>query len=167
MALTWLVWVSFHLTIGVWCIFILLLYLALFSLVACFRLKEISAYWAPSSGEIWNFLRVFNMIGRLYYGWMISWGGGFLVALFFNISANYHIDMISFIKFFPVIRFFLLQRRLGEVSCLCCLINLLLNFKTFDCCFVDLCWVLFHWRRRVVFSLVYSSFLLLRWLLFA
>ena len=48
--------------------FILLLYLALFCLVACFRLDEMFAYRAPSSGEIWNFLRVFNMRGRLYYG---------------------------------------------------------------------------------------------------
>jgi hypothetical protein len=85
---------------------------------------------------------------------------------FVLISANYHIEMISFIKFFPVIRFFLLQRRLGEVSCLCCLIKLLLNFKLLTDCFVDLCWVLFLWRRRVVFSLVYFSSLLLRWLLF-
>jgi len=48
------------------------------------------------------------------------------------IIAIHHTEMISFIKFFPVIRFFLLQRMLGEVSCFCCLIKLVLNFNVFD-----------------------------------
>ncbi len=39
--------------------------------------------------------------------------------------------MNSFIKYFPVIRLFLLQLMLGEVSCFCCLINLVLNFNVF------------------------------------
>ncbi len=76
---------------------------------------------------------------------------------FVLISANYHIEMISFIKFFPVIRFFLLQRRLSEVSCVCFLIKLLLNFKTFDWLFRR--FVLgsfFLSRRRLVFCLVIS-----------
>jgi hypothetical protein len=72
-------------------------------------------------------------------GWWFSWGGGFLVD-FALISANYHTEMISFIKFFPVIRFFLLQRRLGEVLCVSCLLKLALNFNTFDRIFVNLCW---------------------------
>jgi hypothetical protein len=42
-----------------------------FSLVVWFWGVEIFAYCAPSSGEIWNFLRAFDVIGRLYYGWMI------------------------------------------------------------------------------------------------
>ncbi len=40
MVLTQLVWILLYLTIGVWRIFILLLYFALFLLVACFRLDE-------------------------------------------------------------------------------------------------------------------------------
>jgi hypothetical protein len=77
---------------------------------------------------------------------MISWGGGFLVD-FVLISANYRIEMISFIKFFPVIRFFLLQRRLGEVSCLCCLIKLSSNFNIFDR-FTWICVGVFFLGRR-------------------
>jgi hypothetical protein len=94
-------------------------------------------------------------------GWWFS-------CSFSLISAIHHTEMISFIKFLLVIRFFLLQRRLSEVSCLCCLIKLLLNFKAFDWLFrrfVLGCF--FLGRRWVAYFLVYSSFSLLRWLLFA
>ncbi len=59
--------------------------------------------------------------------------------------------MISFIKLFPVIRFFLLQLMLGKVSRLCCLINMVLNFNDFSWIWVDICWGVFLGRRRVVF----------------
>ncbi len=48
---------------------------------------------------------------------MKEYRGGDFLADFALISAIHQIEMISFIKFFPVIRFFLLQRRLCEVSC--------------------------------------------------
>jgi hypothetical protein len=48
------------------------------------------------------------------------------------IIAIHQIEMISFIKLFPVIRFFLLQLMLGKVSRLCCLINMVLNFNDFS-----------------------------------
>jgi hypothetical protein len=85
-----------------------LLYLSLFLLVACFRLSKIFEYWAPSSGEIWNFS------SRLKYErssllWMKEYWGGDFLADFALIIAIHQIEMISFIKFFPVIRFFLLQ----------------------------------------------------------
>ena len=63
-----------------------------------------------------------------------------LVGFLFNDCYFHQREMISFIKFFPVIRYFLLQRRLGEVLCVCCLIKLALNFNTFDRILVDLCW---------------------------
>ncbi len=44
----------------------------------------------------------------------------------------HHIEMTSVIKFFVVIRFFLLQRSLGEVLCFVLFVNLALNFDTFD-----------------------------------
>jgi len=97
---------------------------------------------------------------------MIFWGGGFL-ADFSVIIAIHQIEMISFIKLFPVIRFFLLQLILGKVSCFCCLINMVLNFNVFNWFCVDMCWGVFLGRRRVVFSFVHSSSLLLRWILFA
>jgi amino acid permease len=55
----------------------------------------------------------------------------------------HHIEMISFIKFLLSFAFFLLQRRLGEVLCLSCLLKLALNFNTFDRIFVDFCWGFF------------------------
>ena len=86
----------------------------------------------------------------------------FLVDLALVIAIH-HIEMISFIKFFPVIRFFLLQRRLGEVSCLCCLIKLTLNFNTFDRIFVDLCWGFSSWTyTSSVFLGVFFFCVLLR-----
>jgi hypothetical protein len=48
------------------------------------------------------------------------------------IIAIHQIEMISFIKLFPVIRFLLLQLMLGKVSRLCCLINMVLNFNDFS-----------------------------------
>ncbi len=42
----------------------------------------IFAYWAPSSGEIWNFLRVFWCDRSSFYGWMIYWGGVFSCRIF-------------------------------------------------------------------------------------
>ncbi len=96
---------------------------------------------------------------------MIFWGGGFL-ADFSVIIAIHQIEMISFIKLFPVIRFFLLQLILGKVSCFYCLIDMVLNFNVFNWFCVDMCWGVFLGRRRVVFSFVHSSSLLLRWILF-
>ena len=55
----------------------------------------------------------------------------FLVDLALVIAIH-HIEMISFIKFFPVIRSFLLQRMAVEVLCVCCLIMLMLSFSVFD-----------------------------------
>ncbi len=89
-----------------------------------------------------------KMRGRLYYEW------SFEVAVFLNIFCNncYHqIEMISFIKLFPVIRFFLLQLMLGKVSSFCCLINMMLNFNVYNWFCVDMCWGVFLGRRRVVY----------------
>jgi hypothetical protein len=79
------------------------------------------------------------------------------------VIAIHQTEMISFIKLFPVIRFFLLQLMLGEVSCFFCLFNLVLNFSVVDWICVALCWgVFFLGHRRVVFSFVYLFSLLLR-----
>jgi hypothetical protein len=59
------------------------------------------------------------------------------------IIAIHHTEMISFIKLFPVIRFFLLQLMLGEVSCFRYLIKLVLDFNVFDRICMDLCWGVF------------------------
>ena len=75
----------------------------------------------------------------------------FSLADFFLIIAIHQIEMISFIKLFPVIRFFLLQLILGRVSCFCCLINMVLNFNVSSWFCVDMCWGVFLGRRRVVF----------------
>ncbi len=111
-----------------------------------------------------TFLR-FNVRSRLYYEWYFE----VVVSLadFFLIIAIHQIEMISFIKLFPAIRFFLLQLILGKVSCFCCLINMVLNFNVFDWFCVDMCWGVFLGRRRVVLSFVHSSSLFLRWILFA
>ena len=84
---------------------------------------------------------------------------------YFSWIANYQIVMISFIKLFPVIRFFLLQLMLGEVSCFAVCLNWcwILTFLT------DFVWicvgVFFLGRRRVVSFFVCLSSLLLRWIL--
>jgi hypothetical protein len=44
MVLTMLVWIPFCLIIGMFCIFILLMFLPLFSVIDCCRLDEIFAY---------------------------------------------------------------------------------------------------------------------------
>ena len=44
MVLTMLVWIPFCLIIGMFCIFILLMFLPLFFVIACCRLDEIFAY---------------------------------------------------------------------------------------------------------------------------
>jgi hypothetical protein len=67
------------------------------------------------------------------------------------IFAIIKIEMISFIKLFPVIRFFLLQLMLGEVSSFCCLINMVLNFNVYNRICVDMCWGVFLGRGRVVY----------------
>ena len=136
--------------------FILLLYLALFSLVACFRLDEIFAYWAPSSGEISNFLRVY-MRCRLYCDERL-WGGGFL-ADFVVIIAIHHTEMISFIKFFSCHSFFPAAAHAVEVLVFVAWFKLVLNSNVFDWSCVDLCWgVFFLGCRWIAYILVYSSF---------
>ncbi len=62
---------------------------------------------------------------------MIFGGGGFL-ANFSGVIAIHQIEMISFIKLFPVIRFFLLQLILGKVSCFYSLINMVLNLNVYN-----------------------------------
>ncbi len=62
-------------------------------------------------------------------------------------------EMISFIKLFPVIRFFLLHLMLGKVSSFCRLINLILNFNVYNRFFVDMRWGVCLGRRRVAFHL--------------
>ena len=84
----------------------------------------------------------------------------------FCINCYHQIEMISFIKLFPVIRFFLLQLMLGKVSSFCCLINMTLNLNFYNWSFVDMCWGVCLGRRRVAFHLWPNFFLLLRWLLF-
>ena len=59
--------------VSIYCWCFLFVFLWLFD----FWGDETFAYWAPSSGKIWNFLRAFDVIGRLHYGWMIYWGGVF------------------------------------------------------------------------------------------
>ena len=166
MVLIQLVWILHHLTIGVWRIFFLLLYLSLFLLVACFRLSKIFEYWAPSSGEIWNFS------SRLKYErssllWMKEYWGGDFLADFALIIAIHQIEMISFIKFFPVIRFFLLQLMLLKyyvfVAWLCwCWVSAFLTNFAWICV-----GVLFLRHGQVVFSSAYLFSSLLRWILFA
>ncbi len=51
---------------------------------------------------------------------------------FVLIIAIHHTEMISFIKLFPVIRFFLLQLMLGEVSFFHYLVKLVLDLNVFD-----------------------------------
>ena len=130
MVLIQLVWILHHLTIGVWRIFFLLLYLSLFLLVACFRLSKIFEYWAPSSGEIWSFS------SRLKYErssllWMKEYWGGDFLADFALIIAIHQIEMISFIKF-SCYSLFPAAAHAVEVLCVCCLIMLMLSFSVFD-----------------------------------
>jgi hypothetical protein len=78
------------------------------------------------------------------------------VAVFlyvFCIYCYHQIEMTSFIKLFPVIRFFLLQLMLGKVSSFFCLINTTLNFNFYNWFFVDMCWGVCLGRRRVAFYL--------------
>ncbi len=103
-----------------------------------------------------------NTRGRLCFEW------GFEVVVFlyvFCIYCYHQIEMTSFIKLFPVIRFFLLQLMLGRVSFAAWLIWLwiLIFYNWF---FVDMCWGVCLGRRRVAFHLWPNFFLLLRWLLF-
>ncbi len=105
-----------------------------------------------------------KMKGRLYYEW------SFEVVIFLYIFCNncYHqIEMISFIKLFPVIRFFLLQLMLGKVSSFCCSINMMLDFNVYNWFCVVMCWGVRLGRRRVAFLLWPIFFLLLRWIFFA
>ncbi len=105
-----------------------------------------------------------KMRGRLYYEWSSEVVG----FLYIFCNNRYHqIEMISFIKLFPVIRFFLLQLMLGKVSSFCCLINMVLNFNVYNWFCVDMCWGVCLGHRRVAFLLWPIFFLLLRWILFA
>ncbi len=92
------------------------------------RFLRIERHLAAKFGTFSAFL--YERSSLLWMNDILRWW--FSCSFFFNKCYFHHTEMISFIKFFPVIRFFLLQRRLSEVLCLCCLIKLLLNFKSFD-----------------------------------
>ena len=98
---------------------------------------------------------------------MLIWEVVFAMGEVFRWYCYHQIEMTSFIKLFPVIRFFLLQLMLGKVSSFCCLINMMLNFNVYNWFCVDMCWGVCFGRRRVAFLLWPIFFLLLRWILFA
>ena len=139
MVLIQFVWILHHLTIGVWRIFFLLLYLSLFLLVACFRLSKIFEYWAPSSGEIWNFSSRLKY-ERLSLLWMKEYWGGDFLADFALIIAIHQIELH---KVFSCHSLFPAAAHAVEVLCVCCLIMLMLSFSVFDWFCVDMCWGVF------------------------
>ena len=100
------------------------------SSVLCFVWgDEIFAYCAPSSGEIWNFLRAFDLIGRLcrwfllevvlFYCWLFQW------------VLSHQVEMICFYRILLHFDSAWSGRRRYRVKHLCRL-KLVWNFNTFD-----------------------------------
>ncbi len=129
--MTWFSWVYvgvYFFGIDGWCF----LYIVVVSCIVLFWslvfwADEIFAYWALSSGENWNYLHGFDLIGLLHYVW-------FEVVIFSEASFN-KCYCIGY-GWFSVIKIFLSSplfcSQVCEVLRLCCLLKLIWNFNNFD-----------------------------------